>query len=91
MTNVDEPSQTRRKSPVQIRYEILEFLFYNAGKHSRTWLWRRATQLSYDDFLKYLQYLKQKGLVEELDEGICLASQGRDVYLKLRDAITSLF
>jgi predicted transcriptional regulator len=75
---------------VQIRFEILEFLYYNAGFHSRTTLWRRSTQLSYDDFLKYLEYLKTRGFVEESDLGVRLTSQGRDVYLKLRDALPSI-
>jgi predicted transcriptional regulator len=75
---------------VEIRFEILEFLFYNAGIHSRTSLWRRATQLSYDDFQKYLDYLKRKGYVEESDEGIRLSTAGKDVYVKLRETLPSL-
>jgi len=75
---------------VEIRFEILEFLFYNAGKHSRTSLWRRATQLSYDDFQKYLDFLKVKGFVEESDDGIRLSVEGRDVYVKLRDTLPSI-
>ena len=53
-------------------------------------MWRRATQLSYDDFQKYLEYLKSKGLVEELDEGIRLATAGKEVYLKLRETLPSI-
>jgi predicted transcriptional regulator len=87
---VDKTPQPGRKSQVQIRFEILEFLFYDAGAHSRTSLWRRATQLSYDDFQKYLEYLKSRGFVEESDEGIRLATAGKDVYLKLRDTLPSL-
>ena len=83
-------TQRSRKSPVEIRFEILEFLFYNAGIHSRTSLWRRATQLSYDDFQKYLDYLKRKGYVEESDEGIRLSTAGKDVYVKLRETLPSL-
>jgi len=75
---------------VEIRFEILEFLFYNAGAHSRTSLWRRATQLSYDDFQKYLDYLKGRGYVEESDEGIRLSTAGKDVYVKLRETLPSL-
>jgi len=88
--DLDQPLRPSRKSPVQIRFEILEFLFYNSGMHSRTSLWRRATQLSYDDFQKYLEYLKSKGLVEELDEGIRLATAGKEVYLKLRETLPSI-
>ncbi len=79
--------QTTKKSPVQIRFEILEFLFYDAGPHSRTSIWRHATQLSYDDFQKYLEILKQKGFVEESGGEIHLAPSGREVYLKLREAL----
>jgi len=86
---VDTPSATR-KSPVQIRFEILEFLFYNSGAHSRTNLWRRATQLSYDDFQRYLEYMKNKSLVEESPEGIRLAAAGKEVYLKLRETLPSI-
>ena len=75
---------------MEIRFEILEFLFYNAGVHSRTSLWRRATQLSYDDFQKYLEYLKGKGYVEESDEGVRLSTSGKDVYVKLRETLPSL-
>jgi predicted transcriptional regulator len=90
VTNFDKLPQPSRKSPVQIRFEILEFLFYNAGAHSKTSLWRRATQLSYDDFQKYLEYLKSKGFVEEFDGGIRLATLGKDVYLKLRETLPSI-
>ena len=88
MTN--NASRPTRKSPVQIRFEILEFLFYNAGAHSRTNLWRRATQLSYDDFQKYLEYMKSKGLIEESPEGLRLAPAGKDVYMKLRETLPSI-
>jgi predicted transcriptional regulator len=79
--------QPTRKSPVQIRFEILEYLFYNAGPHTRTSLWRHATQLSYDDFQKYLENLKQKGFVEESEGEIRMAASGREVYLKLRETL----
>jgi predicted transcriptional regulator len=83
-------SQRGRKSPVEIRFEILEFLFYNAGLHSRTSLWRRATQLSYDDFQKYLDFLKGKGYVRESEEGVSLSVEGKNVYVKLRDTLPSI-
>jgi len=85
-----DTSRATRKSPVQIRFEILEFLFYNSGAHSRTNLWRRATQLSYDDFQRYLEYMKNKSLVEESPEGIRLAAAGKEVYLKLRETLPSI-
>ena len=79
-----------RKGPVQIRFEILEFLFYNAGFHAKTSLWRRATQLSYDDFQKYLEYLKQKGFVEDTESGVRLTASGTDVYRNLRTTLPSI-
>jgi predicted transcriptional regulator len=90
LSDAGKVSRPARKSPVQIRFEILEFLFYNAGAHSRTNLWRRATQLSYDDFQKYLEFMKSKGLVEESNEGLRLASAGKEVYLKLRETLPTI-
>ena len=83
-------AQSSRKSPVQIRFEILEFLFYNAGPHSRTSLWRHATQLSYDDFQKYLEYLKERGFLEETEGSIHLSTEGKNVYVKLRETLPSI-
>jgi predicted transcriptional regulator len=88
--STNKAPQPSRKSPVQIRFEILEFLFYNAGAHSRTSLWRHATQLSYDDFQKYLDYLKSKGFLQESVEGIRLSAEGRNVYVKLRETLPSI-
>jgi predicted transcriptional regulator len=90
LTSPSKATQPGRKSPVQIRFEILEFLFYNAGAHSRTALWRHATQLSYDDFQKYLDYLKGKGFVEETEGGIRLSTDGKNVYVKLRETLPSI-
>jgi predicted transcriptional regulator len=90
LTNTNKAPQLSRKSPVQIRFEILEFLFYNVGAHSRTALWRHATQLSYDDFQKYLNYLKGKGYVEESEQGIRLSAEGKNVYVKLRETLPSI-
>jgi len=90
LIDVQKGKSSGRKSPVQIRFEILEFLFYHVGPHSRTPLWRHATQLSYDDFQKYLEYLKGKGFVDESDEGIRLAPLGKEIYLKLRESLPSI-
>jgi predicted transcriptional regulator len=90
MSDGSKASRPVRKSPVQIRFEILEFLFYNAGPHSRTNLWRHATQLSYDDFQKYLDYMKSKALVVESVDGLRLAAAGKEVYLKLREILPSI-
>ena len=43
--------EKRRKGVVQIRFEILKFMFFNVKPHLRTNVWRKSTSLSYDDFL----------------------------------------
>lgn len=79
-----------RKGAVQIRVEILEFLYYHS-RRLRTHVWRKATTLSYDDFLKHLSYLKEKGLVEETEDGLCrITEKGRKVYNELREALSSI-
>jgi predicted transcriptional regulator len=80
-----------RKSAVQIRFEILEFLFFNAKPQLRTSVWRKSTNLSYDDFLKHLAYLKDKKLVKETDEGFyMLTDDGRRLYIELRKSLPSI-
>lgn len=80
-----------RKSAVQIRFEILEFLFFNAKTQLRTNVWRKSTNLSYDDFLKHLSYLEEKNLVKETEEGYCLLTpEGRTLYLDLRKSLPSI-
>ena len=80
-----------RKGAVQIRFEILEHLFYNRKPQPRTYIWRRATSLSYDDFLKHLAYLKDKNLLEENEEGQCmLTEKGRNIYAELRKSLPSI-
>ena len=80
-----------RKGAVQIRFEVLEFLYYNSRPQLRTYIWRRATTLSYDDFLKHLSYLKEKELVEETSDGYCrLTKEGRRIYKDLRDSLPSI-
>lgn len=80
-----------RKGAVQIRFEILEYLFYESKPQPRTYVWRKATRLSYDDFLKHLAYLKEKGLVDENDEGHCmLTKNGRALYVELRKSLPSI-
>ena len=54
-----------RKGSVQIRFEILEYLYYNPGPQLKTHIWRKATTLSYDDFQKHITYLIRKGLLTE--------------------------
>jgi len=81
-----------RKSAVQIRFEILEFLYYHSSKlQLRTYVWRKATSLSYDDFLKHFSYLKDKGLIAETEDGSCkITEKGRKVYKELQNALSSI-
>ena len=80
-----------RKGAVQIRFEILEFLYYRRKPQLRTYIWRKATSLSYDDFLKHFSYLKEKGLIEETDDGLCkLTDKGRRIYDELRKILPSI-
>lgn len=81
----------KRKGSVQIRFEILEYLFFSGKNQLRTHVWRKATDASYDDFLKHLGYLKDKGFINETTEGqILITAEGRKVYTSLRDALPSL-
>ena len=80
-----------RKGLVQIRFEILEYLYYNPEPQLRTHVWRRATTLSYDDFQKHLSYLVKKGLVAEREEGHCVITQeGRVIYNKLHSVLSNI-
>jgi predicted transcriptional regulator len=80
-----------RKGAVQIRFEILEYLFYEGKAQPRTYVWRRATSLSYDDFLKHLAYLVKKGLIRETKAGHCvLTKEGREIYVELRRSLPSI-
>ena len=79
-----------KKGSIQIRFEILEFLNYNIPQ-LRTSIWRKATSLSYDCFLKHLDELKEKGLIEENVEGFCaLTGKGRDIFNQLRNYLPSI-
>ncbi|XHH09167.1 MAG: winged helix-turn-helix domain-containing protein [Candidatus Bathyarchaeia archaeon] len=81
----------KRKGSVQIRFEVLEFLFFSGKNQLRTHVWRKATDVSYDDFLKHLSYLKDKGFVHENEQGhILLTDSGRKIYTNLRDSLPSL-
>ena len=80
-----------RKSAVQIRFEILEYLFFNSKPSLRTIIWRKSTNLSYDDFLKHLVFLEGKKLVKEsLDGYSSLTEEGRKLYLDLRKSLPSI-
>jgi predicted transcriptional regulator len=80
-----------RKNAVQIRFEILEYLFFNSKPQLRTVIWRKSTNLSYDDFLKHLVILEEKKLMKETSEGFCsLTEEGRRIYLELRKSLPSI-
>jgi predicted transcriptional regulator len=80
-----------RKSAVQIRFEILEYLFFNSKTQLRTVIWRKSTNLAYDDFLKHLAFLEEKKLVKETPEGYCiLTDEGRKLYIELRKSLPSI-
>ncbi len=79
-----------RKSPLQIKFEILEYLYYTPTLSLRTHIWRKATDLSYDDFLKYLRSLSKKGLVEEIEGKYQLTDMGRGLYTKLKEVLPTL-
>jgi predicted transcriptional regulator len=81
----------KRKGSVQIRFEILEFLFFAEKPQLRTHVWRKATDVSYDDFLKHLSYLKEKMFVNEGTDGhLSLTAEGRKIYSNLHDSLPSL-
>ncbi len=81
----------KRKGSVQIRFEILEYLFFADKPQLRTHVWRKATDVSYDDFLKHLTYLQEKKFVNETPEGLLMLSgDGRKIYISLRDSLPSL-
>ena len=80
-----------RKGAAQIRFEILEFMFFNSNPHLRTIVWRKSTNLSYDDFLKHLAFLVEKKFVKEnIEVGCSLTEEGRKIYLELRKALPSI-
>ena len=79
-----------RKGSVQIRFEILEHLYYYPKPQPRTHVWRKATTLSYDDYQKHVAYLVDKGYMIESDEGLEITKNGRDVYDRLKNALGSL-
>ena len=80
-----------RKNAVQIRFEILEYLFFNPKLQLRTVIWRKSTNLSYDDFLKHLNFLQEKNLVKENEDGYCsLTNEGRKLYVELRKSLPSI-
>ena len=80
----------RRKGVVQIRFEILEYLYYSSPPQPRTHIWRRATTLSYDDFVKHLDVLVEKGLVSEEEGDLLITNEGRGVYDRLKQVLFTI-
>jgi len=62
----------------------------SASAPPRTHIWRRATTLRYDDFLKHLAYLAQKNLIEEESRESHITKKGRDIYEKLCNVLTTI-
>jgi predicted transcriptional regulator len=80
-----------RKSTVQIRFEILEYFFFNPKPLLRTVIWRKSTNLAYDDFLKHLSFLKERSLIQEDVEGYCrMTNEGKQLYVELRKSLPSI-
>jgi predicted transcriptional regulator len=79
-----------RRGSIQIRFEILEHLYYSPRPQPRTHVWRKATTLSYDDFQRHLEYLTSKSFIEENEEGCIITKEGRIVYEKLQESLRSL-
>jgi predicted transcriptional regulator len=80
-----------RKSAVQIRFEILEYFFFNSRPQLRTVIWRKSTNVSYDDFLKHLAFLEEKKLIKETPDGYCmLTDEGRKLYIELGKSLPSI-
>jgi len=79
-----------RKGSVQIRFEILEYLYYNPQPQPMTHVWRKATTLSYDDYQKHIVYLMEKKYLDNQGEGLIITKQGREVYDQLRNTLDKL-
>ncbi len=81
----------KRKGPVQIRFEILEFLRYQYEPVLKTHVWRKATTLSYDDFMKHVNHLVEKRFVELTSKGeLVITDEGKQVYDKLRKVLLEI-
>ena len=82
--------QKKRKGIVQIRFEILEYLYYNSPPQPKTHVWRKSTTLSYDDFIKHLEGLIEKELVYDRDGELEISKKGRDTYDKLNEVLFTI-
>jgi predicted transcriptional regulator len=77
----------KRKVIVQIRFEILEYPYYNSQPQPRTHVWRKATKLSYDDFIKHLDGLIEKELVYDIEGELKITRKGKETYDKLKQVL----
>ena len=80
----------KRKGIVQIRFEILEYLYFNPQPQPRTHVWRKATTLSYDDFIKHLDGLIEKELVSDIEGELKISKKGKDTYDKLNQVLFTI-
>lgn len=80
----------KRKGIVQIRFEILEYLYYNSQPQPRTHVWRKATTLSYDDFIKHLDGLIEKELVYDIEGELKITRKGKETYDKLKQVLYTI-
>lgn len=80
----------KRKGIVQIRFEILEYLYYNSSPQPKTHVWRKSTTLSYDDFIKHLEGLIEKELLYDRDGNLEISRKGRDTYVKLNEVLFTI-
>ena len=80
----------RRKGIVQIRFEILEYLYFNPQPQPRTHVWRKATTLSYDDFVKHLDGLIEKELVSDIEGNLKISKKGKETYDKLNQVLFTI-
>jgi predicted transcriptional regulator len=80
----------KRKGIVQIRFEILEYLYYNSQPQPKTHVWRKATTLSYDDFIKHLEGLIEKELVADIEGELKITKNGRETYDKLKQVLYTI-
>jgi hypothetical protein len=53
-------------------------------------VWRKATTLSYDDFIKHLDGLLEKELVSDANGDLVISKKGRETYDKLNQVLYTI-
>jgi hypothetical protein len=78
------------KGALQIRFEIPEFLYYHTRPQLRTYRWRKATSLPYNDFFE-APILSEGERLSERDAGRFLQDHRKEekVHEELRNALAS--